>query len=205
MTDSTSLETEIGFRMLEYEMTHLNHLDSSRSTSGPRDSTQIRQSPEQVVVMAAGKIYMKPVDQSRGQNAQLWAVIGGFEKGHQHYPGYDDRLAPAISREEFDNVMGQIKRYMDAHALFKGPTLCAICILFLPCCCYVHCAAGKIFVCIDRMCASYRFISSVPEFSSVLAHRGLQHLTTSNQWTVASTYQAVDFSYDIMIHNVNVY
>ena len=44
-----------------------------------------------------------------------------------------------------------------------------------------------------------------PEVSSVLAHRGLQHLTTSNQWTVTSTYPAVDFSYDIMIHNVNVY
>ena len=93
---------------------------------------------------AAGNIFMKPVDQSYGQNAQLWVAIGGFEKGHQHYPGYDDRLAPAISRADFEEVMGHIKGYMDANALFPGSTLCAICCLFPLCCCYVHCAAGKI-------------------------------------------------------------
>ena len=47
---------------------------------------KIRQALGQVVVMAAGKIYMKPLDQSRGQNAQLWVVIGCFEQGHQQYP-----------------------------------------------------------------------------------------------------------------------
>jgi len=97
-----------------------------------------------------GKIYLKPPAASRGQKAQLWVFIGGFEQHRQQYPSYDARLAHAISEEAWIDVIGQIRGYMNEKALFKDSTklsdpCCCCCPPPFPCCfCYIHIRAKQI-------------------------------------------------------------
>ena len=112
-----------------------------------------------------GRIYMKPLAESRGQNAQLWVYIGGFEQNRQKYPSYDARLAHAISEEAWNDVIGQIKGYMNENALFKDSTKfvdpCCCCPPCTPCFCYVLIKAKKILDELNEIVAKASQVSHV--------------------------------------------
>lgn len=108
-------------------------------------------------VVPEGKIYLKPLGEyqkplveTRGQKAQLWVFIGGFEQHRQQYPSYDARLAHAISEEAWNDVIGQIRGCMNEKALFRDstkfsdPCCCCCCPPFTCCFCYIHIRAAKI-------------------------------------------------------------
>ena len=87
--------------------------------------------------------------ETRVQKAQLWVFIGGFEQHRQQYPSYDARLAHAISEEAWNDVIGQIRGYMNEKALFRDSTkfsdpCCCCCPPFTCCFCYIIFRAAKI-------------------------------------------------------------
>lgn len=56
-----------------------------------------------------GRIFLKPLGQSVGQNAELYINVGWNTTGGQLVPPYDARLAVACSEEEFNATMQELK------------------------------------------------------------------------------------------------
>ena len=93
-----------------------------------------------------GRIYMKPLGQSRGQNAELYVNIGWNTSGNQIYPPYDPRLAAACTEAQYNDLINACKEYMDSNTVpFPAMMCCMICGIYclcIPCCCIYAWAKG---------------------------------------------------------------
>ena len=97
-----------------------------------------------------GRIYMKPLGQSRGQNAELYVNIGWNTSGNQTYPPYDPRLAAACTEAQYNDLINAYRDYMDSNAVpFPAMMCCMICsialgvyCLCIPLCCLCAWAKG---------------------------------------------------------------
>lgn len=73
-----------------------------------------------------GRIFMKPLVQSRGQNAELYINIGWNTSGNQLFPAYDARLALACSEEQYNDLMNALREYMAENSFNLCCCLCAM-------------------------------------------------------------------------------
>ena len=119
---------------------------TNRSPSGPNIFEEVNEDETCPGAMAnkdyMGRIYMKPLGQSRGQNAELYVNIGWNTSGNQTYPPYDPRLAAACTEAQYNDLINAYRDYIDSNAPpFPAMMCCMICSMAfgIYCCCIPLC------------------------------------------------------------------
>lgn len=101
-----------------------------------------------VKLPASGKIFLAPMSQQPDGATELFINIGLANQGSLKAAEWIPALAPAVSKEKYDDMMRTLSDHVDAHALspcFIGLSTAltlAYCI-GLPCCLYVMCQANQ--------------------------------------------------------------
>lgn len=93
-----------------------------------------------------GRIFMKPLAKSRGQNAELYINIGWNTSGNQLFPPYDARLGMVCSEEQYNDLMNALREYMAENSFNMCCCVCAMIMApYTLCisCCIAHACTSK--------------------------------------------------------------